>query len=303
MEHHHIGNDSNFHIVSEDFLDLTRSYPSSPPSTSLLLETHSVPLLIDPAKTALVIIDMQNFFLSSALGRMRGKGHEAQAQLHERAVPAARKAGIQVVWLNWGLTEEDILTMPPAIKRAFGGPGKSVGVRGGLAEAGEKLASKPGIVKDKRIYCGLGADMGSVTVDGEQINAGKLLMRDQWNAALHAPLDQLYHEGTLLQQNPDVLLHKDRMSGMWGASTMCQDFLDKKGITTLLFAGVNTDQCVAGTLTDSYAKGYDCILLSDGAATTSPSFAQECVEYNAIKSWGFLSDCQSLEDSVKRSEK
>ncbi len=61
---------------------------------------------------------------------------------------------------------------------------------------------------------------------------------------------------------------------MWGASTLCEEFLEKEGIRTLLFTGVNTDQCVAGTHTDAFSKGYDCILLSDGCGTTSPDFAQ-----------------------------
>jgi nicotinamidase-related amidase len=72
-----------------------------------------------------------------------------------------------------------------------------------------------------------------------------------------------------------VWLHKNRMSGMWGASTMCEEFLKKEGIRTLLFTGVNTDQCVGGTYQDCFSKGYDCVLLSDGCGTTSPEFSQQ----------------------------
>ncbi|GAM85873.1 hypothetical protein ANO11243_038820 [Dothideomycetidae sp. 11243] len=255
---------------------------------------------MEPSKTALMVIDMQNFFLSPALGRKRGPGHDALKQLEQRAIPAARKAGIQVVWLNWGLTEDDIVNMPPAIKRVFGDPGVPVEARAGLAGFGADLSPKGGIAKDKRLYCGLGTDMGQVEVDGRNVDAGKILMRDQWNSALFPPLDRLYEEGRTLARKPDVWMHKDRMSGMWGATTMCQSYLEQQGLKTLLFAGVNTDQCVAGTLTDSTAKGFDCILLSDGCGTTSPSFAKECVEYNSTKSWGFVSDCESLAKSVAR---
>jgi hypothetical protein len=35
------------------------------------------------------------------------------------AIPACRKAGIPIVWLNWGLTQQDIDEMPPTIVRGF----------------------------------------------------------------------------------------------------------------------------------------------------------------------------------------
>lgn len=87
-------------------------------------------------------------------------------------------------------------------------------------------------------------------------------------------------------------------SGLWGTSTDLQEFLDERGLRTLLFTGVNTDQCVSGTLTDAFSKGYDCILLSDGAGTTSPQFAQECIEFNAAGTYGFVSDCKNLFEAV-----
>lgn len=40
-------------------------------------------------------------------------------------------------------------------------------------------------------------------------------------------------------------------------------------------------QCVLGTLIDAYFRGYDCILLEDATATTSPDGAFEAVIYNA----------------------
>lgn len=35
---------------------------------------------------------------------------------------------------------------------------------------------------------------------------------------------------------------------MWGDRTAMEQFLQDQGITTLFFGGVNTDQCVYGTL-------------------------------------------------------
>ena len=135
---------------------------------------------------------------------------------------------------------------------------------------------------------------------GEEIDVGRLLMRDQWNSALYPPLDGMYEEGQQLQSAPDLWVHKNRMSGMWGSRTALEEVLEKEGIKTLLFTGVNTDQCVGGTYQDSFSKGYDCILLSDGCGTTSPAFAQQCVEHNAENTWGFQTSCKAFAEGVEK---
>ncbi|PNS15256.1 hypothetical protein CAC42_8257 [Sphaceloma murrayae] len=291
-----IGSSENYHVQHANYLDLTRAHCSDPATDALLLPTRTSPLLLSPARTALVVVDMQNFFLSQALGRRPGPGTAAASQLANVAIPAARKAGIRVVWLNWGLTEDDIAKLPPSIKRAFGDDGVETDIEAKVAPGVETV---DGTGKNKKLYKGLGSEMGTVVLDGKEVDAGRVLMRDQWNAALYPPLDGLWEEGKTLEQRPDVWLHKDRMSGMWGARTDCQDFLEKEGITSLIFTGVNTDQCVSGTLTDAFSKGYDCILLADGCGTTSPQCAQEGIEHNAARTWGWLSDCQSLAAAVK----
>lgn len=71
------------------------------------------------------------------------------------------------------------------------------------------------------------------------------------------------------------------MSGLWGYQTALDLHLKETGVTTLLFAGVNADQCVLGTLVDAYFRGYDCIVVEDCIATTSPTGGLENVVYNA----------------------
>jgi nicotinamidase-related amidase len=76
---------------------------------------------IDPAKSAIVVVDMQNFFISPCLGRSKdSNGLKACDVLLKHAIPAARKTAIRIIWLNWGLTDEEIENMPPATLRAFG---------------------------------------------------------------------------------------------------------------------------------------------------------------------------------------
>ena len=175
--------------------------------------------------------------------------------------------------------------MPPSTLRAFGfevaveseGRMKSLpaidahGVNQTAAE--EFMQGKNGLVvkqeltengKSKRIYKGLGSELGPVKIEDDKVvDAGRLLMRDTWNAALPPALDAAYREGRLLKEKPDVWIHKNRMSGLWGSLTPCTEYLEREGIKTLLFAGVNTDQCVAGSLQDAFTKGWDCILVKD----------------------------------------
>ena len=290
------------HSSSPSSFDLTRPAPPEyalpSPKESISLSTTTTPIVLSPSKTALVIIDMQNFFLSTYLGRPAdGAGNKAKGRLLDTSIPAARKAGIQIIWLNWGLTDEEIEHMPPSTRRAFGfeaalegeGTKKSLpaidahGVNQAAAE--QFVQEKGGVLKEKeltengkpkRIYKGLGSDIGPVKIeDGKVVDAGRLLMRGTWNAALPPALDAAYKEGQSLEEKPDAWIHKNRMSGLWGAATPCTEYLEQEGIKTLLFAGVNTDQCVAGSLQDAFTKGWDCILIKDACGTTSPDSARE----------------------------
>lgn len=235
-------------------------------------------------------------------------------------MPAARRAGVRVVWVNWGLCEEEVGELPPGVKRAFGfwsvaddgGEGEGEGVlAGGEVEreretdgagagAGAVGVDKHGKLRANGVYKGIGRAMGPITLQtGEQVDAGRLLVRGEWNTDLHPPLRALFDQGKTLPQRPDVWVHKNRMSALWGDTTPLQQFLEQEGITTLLFAGVNTDQCVGGTLTDAFSKGYDCVLLSDGCGTSSPGFAQECWEYNAAHTFGFCTSCEEFAKGVE----
>lgn len=71
------------------------------------------------------------------------------------------------------------------------------------------------------------------------------------------------------------------------------------GITTLLFAGVNTDQCVSGSLQDAFTRGYDCVLVRDGCGTTSPKAATEAIEFNCARTCWFVADCEGLKQGVE----
>jgi hypothetical protein len=91
--------------------------------------------------------------------RSHSTGLPASKQLLHNAIPAARKEGIQIIWLNWGLTQEDTDHAPPALKRTF--------ARGPTDASGNVPRSS------KTIYKGLGSELGEILLqDGEHIDGG-----------------------------------------------------------------------------------------------------------------------------------
>lgn len=67
------------------------------------------------------------------------------------------------------------------------------------------------------------------------------------------------------------------MSGLWRPDQPLWRHLQARGARTLFFAGVNTDQCVLGTLADAYNAGWDCLLVEDCCATTTEHGQDVCV--------------------------
>ena len=305
-------NDDFWLYDSETGFDLTRPTPPTRPpvKNAITLQTTTSPITIDPVKSALVIIDMQNFFLSPAIGRPAdSKWLQAQGQLVEQAIPAAREAGIQVVWLNWGLSDQDLISLPPSVFRAFGFntlPADEFDRLFSVSASTQRPSISGGmpqndVGKDSTIYKGLGQTLENVSLpDGRKLSAGRMLMRDQWNTELSSPLQRSFQLSSK-SPKPDVWLNKNRISGLHVPESPAALYFQAHGTKTLFFAGVNTDQCVNATLADAFAQGYDCVLLKDGCATTSPHGAQECVEYNVARTMGFVVDCQGFARDIEAS--
>jgi nicotinamidase-related amidase len=89
-----------------------------------------------------------------------------------------------------------------------------------------------------------------------------------------------------------------------GGSHLCSEVagIEDKG-TTILFAGVNTDQCVLHSLTDANFLGYGCLLVEDCCATTSPTYCVEATVFNVKKCFGLVTDSSKLIDAISRRSK
>ncbi|MCU0566444.1 MAG: cysteine hydrolase [Oculatellaceae cyanobacterium Prado106] len=122
-------------------------------------------------------------------------------------------------------------------------------------------------------------------------NGAPVLTAGSWAAAVVDELEQ---------QPTDICIDKYRMSGFW--DTALDSILRNLGRTTLFFTGVNADQCVMATLQDANFLGYDCILLQDCTATTSPDYCLKATLYNVNQCFGFVADSTALIGGVGSGE-
>jgi len=114
-------------------------------------------------------------------------------------------------------------------------------------------------------------------------SGARVLEKDSWAAAV---VDELP------QEKEDIKVDKYRISGFW--DTPLDSILRNLGVRSILFTGVNTDQCVMHSLTDANFLGYGCILVEDCCATSSPDFCTKATIWNVKKCFGFVTDSTSV---------
>ncbi|MEJ1965498.1 MAG: isochorismatase family cysteine hydrolase [Gammaproteobacteria bacterium] len=234
--------------VSESHVDLVR--PATPPR-AVEIPAQPQALRIDLARTAILVVDMQNDFCAKG-GWLHYIGVDiapARAPIPALQIllPALRAASVPVLWVNWG-NRPDRLNLSPSLHHVYDPAGNGVGLG----------APVPG-------------------------TGAPVLQKESWGAAI---VDELQPAPT------DIHVDKYRMSGFW--DTPLDSILRNLGVQTLLFAGVNSDQCVLCTLQDANFLGYDCVLLDDCAATTSPVFCADATRYNVKQCFGFLAQSGAL---------
>lgn len=202
---------------------------------------------LDLARTAIIVVDMQNDFCHpdgwlAHIGVDVAPARKPIAPL-QSLLPALREKGVPVIWLNWG-NRPDRLNLSPSLIHVYKPDGEGVGL-------GDPLP----------------------------VNGAPVLEKDSWAAAV---VDELPIE------DKDICVDKFRMSGFW--DTPLDSILRNLGVHTILFTGVNADQCVMCTLQDANFLGYDCVLLRDCTATTSPDYCMEATIYNVKQIFGFVAE-------------
>jgi nicotinamidase-related amidase len=228
--------------VSETRADLVRQ-PAPP--RPITVQADGKVVTLDLARTAIVIVDMQNDFCHKDgwLGHLGVDVAPARTPIAplQSLLPALRRHDVPVIWVNWG-NRPDRLNLSPALLHVYKPSGDGVGLGDALPGSGAKV-----------------------------------LERGSWSAAI---VDELAPDAS------DIHVAKYRMSGF--QDTELDSILRNLGVTTLMFAGVNADQCVLCTLQDANFRGYDCLLLEDCAATTSPDYCWAATIYNVRQCFGFV---------------
>lgn len=290
-----------FHASSG--FDLSRK-PSTPhkPIPRFWLRTSTEPITLDPGKTALVTVDLQNYFLSCALGHHLGPLHIAENNIRTLAVPAARKAGIQVVHLTWGFSAAEAKVAPPAILRRFSPFFEELGGRSGGGCRRSTCSSKSTHHPDApAVHSTLGDELGPVTLWNDQIVlAGSKLIRGTWNADLYEPTRRVFVESADTDV-PDARFYKTRASGFFSDGSGVPDivkFLRGKGITTLLMGGVKAEEGVWASARDAANWGFDVVLLGDGCGTLAGEYVSKTLENSCESELGFVSTCAEFSKGV-----
>jgi nicotinamidase-related amidase len=239
----------NAWTVNHEIADITR--PPDVPQP-VILTTATKKIRIDLAKTAILVIDMQNDFChrDGWLSHIGVDVTPAQKPIKplQNLLPLLRQAGVPVIWLNWG-NRHDLMNISANVLHVYNPTGDGVGL-------GDPLPA----------------------------NGAHVLMAGSWAAKVVDDLEQLPQ---------DIRVDKYRMSGFW--DTPLDSILRNLGRTTLFFTGVNADQCVMATLQDANFLGYDCILVEDCTATTSPEYCWLATLYNVKQCFGFVTDSEAIQ--------
>jgi ureidoacrylate peracid hydrolase len=141
-------------------------------------------LTADLARSALIVIDMQNDFCTEG-GWLSGIGVDVSPlapaiESLRTLVPAARAAGLPVVWVNWG-NRDDQANLPPGVAHVYDPHGRGEGIGSELSN-GSRVLTKGSW--GAALVDGLTAEPGDVHVD-------KYRMSGFWDTPLDTILRNL----------------------------------------------------------------------------------------------------------------
>jgi ureidoacrylate peracid hydrolase len=189
----------------------------------ITLEARPGSVAIDPAKTAVIVVDMQNDF--GAAGGMFDRAGIDISGIRKAVAPtakvleSARRIGIRVVYLK-------------------------MGYRPDLSDLGPPEA--PNRVRHLKLF---NVGQSIKTPDGK---VTRVLVRDTWGTDI---IDELK------PQPDDAIVYKHRFSGFY--ETELDAILKQATIKHLIVTGCTTSVCVESTIRDAFFRDYHCVLLTD----------------------------------------
>lgn len=208
-------------VINE--LKSTRHLFSDAKSRIIRIDAKPEPIAIDTAKTAVIVVDMQNDFGSKGgmfdRAGINISGIQKVVGPTTKVLAAARRAGVKIIYLKMGFRPD---------LSDLGSPDSPNRVRHlGVFKVGETIRAP----------------------DGRE---SRILIRDTWNTDIVPELKP---------QAADVVLYKHRFSGFY--QTDLDAKLKQLGIKYIVVTGCTTSVCVESTIRDAMFRDYLCVLLSD----------------------------------------
>jgi nicotinamidase-related amidase len=175
-------NDRNSWRAGPDAADLVR--PQRPPRP-VWIRAEPKRVRLDLARTALIVVDMQNDFCHPD-GWLAGIGVDVAATRAAIAplvdlVPKCRAAGVPVIWLNWG-ARADLANIPPVLMHVYDGNAEGVGL-------GAPMGPRKAPVLQKGSWSAQIVD--ELAVDDADIRVDKHRMSGFWDTPLDSILRNL----------------------------------------------------------------------------------------------------------------
>lgn len=218
------------------------------------IDTEPQPLKVDLKRTGLIVIDVQNAFLSQGgfftleipdapLAETIRDPAEKIKQM-KKIISQCRAKGIKIIYT---------LSINP--------PRESVG------------PDSPYLLKND-----------TVILEQEHPEwADKLINRGTWGAKIIEALEP---------HPDDILVEKPRYSAFF--QTHLDTVLRTYDLKYLLFVGVATNICVEATIRDAYYREYFCILISDATVNSGPDFTQDATVFNVKARYGWVTDTEKI---------
>ena len=196
---------------------------NSTKSRLIKIDAKPAPIAIDTAKTAVIVVDMENDFGSKGgmfdLAGIDISMIQKVVGPTSKVLAAARSANIKVVYLKMGFRPDlSDLGAPDSVNRTRHLQIMHVGK----------------------------------TVQAPDGSTSRILIRDNWGTEIVPQLKP---------QAGDVVMYKTRFSGFY--QTDLDNVLKKFGIKHLIFTGCTTSVCVDSTIRDAMFRDYQPVLLAD----------------------------------------
>lgn len=160
----------NTYRVSDRVVDMRRPAPPGP-TARLIAQPQDI--LIDLARIALIVVDMQNDFCSSdgwvaSLGIDFAAGRALVDPIN-RAAAAMRACGAPVIWLNWGV-RPDRANLSPGTQHPFNPNGQGPGLAGSTTFGGRTYKVLQHGEWGAELVDGLTREASDISVDKHRIS-------------------------------------------------------------------------------------------------------------------------------------